>query len=73
MATSGLLVQRAGARRIGAWFGLMLRQKSSGGRSSLGHITKRGDDDLRTELKGMVILNLERAVGRTRRSRKSVR
>jgi transposase len=56
MLASGRLARLAGTCQFGAWFGLVLRQKSAGGRSSLGHLTKRGDDDLRTELKGMVIL-----------------
>lgn len=35
---------------FGAWVGLVPRQNSSGGKASLGRITKRGDDYLRTLL-----------------------
>lgn len=37
-------------RQFGAWLGLVPRQTSSGGRSTLGRITKRGDIYLRTLL-----------------------
>jgi transposase len=40
---------RTGAQ-FGAWLGLVPRQNSSGGKASLGRITKRGDDYLRTLL-----------------------
>jgi transposase len=40
---------RSGAQ-FGAWLGIVPRQNSSGGRASLGRITKRGDDYLRTLL-----------------------
>jgi transposase len=40
---------RTGAQ-FGAWLGLVPRQHSSGGKASLGRITKRGDDYLRTLL-----------------------
>jgi transposase len=36
--------------QFGAWMGLAPRQNSSGGKASLGRITKRGDDYLRTLL-----------------------
>lgn len=36
--------------QFGAWLGLVPRQNSSGGKASLGRITKRGDDYLRTLL-----------------------
>ena len=36
--------------QFGAWLGLVLRQNSSGAKASLGRITKRGDDTLRTLL-----------------------
>ena len=36
--------------QFGAWLGLVPRQNSSGGKTSLGRITKRGDDYLRTLL-----------------------
>jgi transposase len=38
------------ADQFGAWLGLVPRQNSSGGKASLGRITKRGDDYLRTLL-----------------------
>jgi transposase len=38
------------ARQFGAWLGLVPRQNSTGGKASLGSITKRGDDYLRTLL-----------------------
>jgi transposase len=56
VATIGDCKQFKSGAQFGAWFALVLRWKSSGGKSSLGHITKLGDGDLRTELKGMVIL-----------------
>jgi transposase len=37
-------------RQFGAWLGLVPRQYSSGGKTRLGHITKRGDEYLRTLL-----------------------
>lgn len=37
-------------RQFGAWLGIVPRQNSSGGKASLGRITKRGDDYLRTLL-----------------------
>ena len=40
---------RSGAQ-FGAWLGIVPSQNSSGGRTSLGRITKRGDDYLRTLL-----------------------
>ena len=36
--------------QFGAWLGLVPRQDSSGGKTRLGRITKRGDDYLRTLL-----------------------
>jgi transposase len=41
---------RRAARITGAWLGLVPSQNSSGGKTSLGRITKRGDDYLRTLL-----------------------
>jgi transposase len=38
------------ARQFAAWLGLVARQYSPGGKSRLGHITKRGDAYLRTLL-----------------------
>ena len=40
---------RSGAQ-FGSWLGLVPSQNSSGGKASLGRITKRGDDYLRTLL-----------------------
>jgi transposase len=42
--------QFSSARQFGAWLGLVPRQNSSGGKPSLGRITKRGDEYLRTLL-----------------------
>jgi transposase len=42
--------QFANARQFGAWLGLVPSQNSTGGKASLGRITKRGDDYLRTLL-----------------------
>jgi transposase len=40
---------KSGAQ-FGSWLGIVPRQNSSGGKASLGRITKRGDDYLRTLL-----------------------
>ena len=50
--------QFSNARQFGAWLGLVPKQNSSGGRASLGHITKRGDQYLRT----LLILGAKSAV-----------
>jgi transposase len=50
VASVGDFAQFAIARQFGAWLGLVPRQNSSGGKTSLGRITKRGDDYLRTLL-----------------------
>jgi transposase len=42
--------QFKGAHQLSAWLGLVPSQNSSGGKTSLGRITKRGDDYLRTLL-----------------------
>jgi transposase len=42
--------QFASAAQFGAWLGIVPRQNSTGGKASLGRITKRGDDYLRTLL-----------------------
>ena len=42
--------QFRGGHQLGAWLGLVPSQNSSGGKTSLGRITKRGDDYLRTLL-----------------------
>jgi len=46
----GEFKQFRSADQFGAWLGLVPRQNSSGGKTSLGRITKRGDDYLRTLL-----------------------
>jgi transposase len=50
IATVGDFKQFRSARQFGAWVGLVPRQNSSGGKASLGHITKRGDAYLRNLL-----------------------
>jgi len=50
VASVGDLAQFANARQFGAWLGLVPSQNSTGGKASLGRITKRGDDYLRTLL-----------------------
>lgn len=50
VAAVGDFSQFANARQFGAWLGLVPSQKSTGGKASLGPITKRGDDYLRTLL-----------------------
>ncbi len=50
VASVGDFGQFANARQFGAWLGLVPSQNSSGGKASLGRITKRGDDYLRTLL-----------------------
>ena len=42
--------QFASAKQFGAWLGLVPSQNSTGGKASMGRITKRGDDYLRTLL-----------------------
>jgi transposase len=42
--------QFKGGHQFGAWLGLVPSQNSSGGKTSLGRITRRGDDYLRTLL-----------------------
>ena len=46
----GDFAQFDSAGQFGAWLGLVPRQNSTGGKPSLGRITKRGDDYLRTLL-----------------------
>jgi transposase len=50
VASVGDFKQFKNARQFGAWLGLVPKQNSSGGKASLGHITKRGDPYLRTLL-----------------------
>jgi transposase len=50
VATVGDFKQFRHAAQFGAWIGLVPRQHSSGGKSSLGGITKRGDTYLRSLL-----------------------
>jgi transposase len=50
MASVGEFKQFRSGAQLGAWMGIVPRQNSSGGKVSLGRITKRGDDYLRTLL-----------------------
>ena len=50
MASVGDFKQFKSGQQFGAWLGMVPRQNSSGGKTSLGRITKRGDDYLRTLL-----------------------
>jgi transposase len=50
VASVGDFRQFRRADQFAAWLGLVPRQNSSGGKTSLGRITKRGDDYLRTLL-----------------------
>ena len=50
VASVGNFAQFSNARQFGAWLGLVPSQNSTGGKASLGRITKRGDDYLRTLL-----------------------
>ena len=50
VATVGDFKQFRHAAQFGAWIGLVPRQHSSGGKQSLGGITKRGDNYLRSLL-----------------------
>ena len=52
VATVGDFKQFRCGAQFGAWIGLTPRQHSSGGKSNLGGITKRGDTYLRTLLQG---------------------
>ena len=49
-ASVGDFKQFKAGHQFGAWLGIVPRQNSSGGKTSLGRITKRGDDYLRTLL-----------------------
>jgi transposase len=50
VASVGDFKQFKSAGQFGAWLGLVPKQNSSGGKTTLGSITKRGDDYLRTLL-----------------------
>jgi transposase len=50
VAGVGEFKQFSNGAQFGAWLGLVPSQNSSGGKTSLGRITKRGDDYLRTLL-----------------------
>jgi transposase len=50
VASIGDFKQFRSGSQFGAWLGLVPSQNSSGGKASLGRITKRGDDYLRTLL-----------------------
>jgi transposase len=58
VASVGDFKQFKSADQFDAWLGLMPRQNSSGGKTSLGKITKRGDNYLRT----LLILGAKSAV-----------
>lgn len=49
-ASVGEFKQFKSGDQFGSWLGIVPRQNSSGGKASLGRITKRGDDYLRTLL-----------------------
>jgi transposase len=49
-ASVGDFAQFSSGAQFGAWLGVVPSQNSSGGKASLGRITKRGDDYLRTLL-----------------------
>lgn len=50
VASVGEFKQFSSGAQFGAWLGIVPSQHSSGGKTSLGRITKRGDDYLRTLL-----------------------
>jgi transposase len=50
VATVGNAIDFKNGRQFAAWLGLVPRQYSTGGKTRLGHITKRGDPYLRTLL-----------------------
>jgi transposase len=50
VASVGDFTQFKSGAQFGAWLGLVPSQNSSGGKASLGRITKRGDEYLRTLL-----------------------
>ena len=50
VASVGEAHEFANGRQFAAWLGLVPRQYSTGGRTRLGHITRRGDPYLRTLL-----------------------
>lgn len=50
VATVGNFKQFKSGAQLGAWLGLVPKQRSSGGKNNLGTITKRGDAYLRTLL-----------------------
>jgi transposase len=57
-ASVGDFKQFKSGDQFGAWLGIVPRQNSTGGKASLGRITKRGDDYLRT----LLILGAKAAV-----------
>ncbi|HBT8326352.1 TPA: IS110 family transposase, partial [Klebsiella pneumoniae] len=50
VAAVGDAKQFKSGREMAAWLGLVPRQHSSGGKTKMGHISKRGDSYLRTLL-----------------------
>jgi transposase len=65
LATVGKGHDFKNGRQFAAWLGLVPRQYSSGGKTRLGHITKRGDPYLRTLLVMGARAVLQRAVSLT--------
>lgn len=47
LASIGDVTHFSNGRQVSAWLGLVPRQRSTGGRTKLGRITKHGDSDLR--------------------------
>ena len=65
VASVGRAHEFANGRQFAAWLGLVPRQWSTGGKTRLGHITKRGDAYLRTLLILGARAMLQRAAHRT--------
>jgi len=65
VASVGPAHEFANGRQFAAWLGLVPRQWSTGGKTRLGHITKRGDAYLRTLLILGARAMLQRAAHRT--------
>lgn len=65
VASVGDFAEFRNARQFGAWLGLVPSQNSTGGKASLGRITKRGDDYLR-----MLLIQGAKSAVRTAHKRK---
>ena len=67
-ASLGEFHQFKAGHQLSAWLGVVPSQNSSGGKASLGRITKRGDDYLRTLMiqgaKSVVMSAAKRVKGR---------